>query len=152
MRVLWKLLHFACLLSIKSINCLDGRSNRAPYFIPGGDFSTFSIPENFQVGTSVYKLKGKRDFLAFDSYDLTQSLETERAKSRKKSHINYFSSLHRLYARVIHTESRRTPTDVIQKARENLKASTKGEAQEEDDEAIWSFVVAKEPLLHDLGD
>lgn len=34
--------------------------NKPPYFLPGtGDFLTFSIPENFEVGTSVYKLKGK---------------------------------------------------------------------------------------------
>lgn len=60
MGFLLKLVQFMSVLSLKSINCLDGNVNRAPYFIPGsGDFSTFSIPENFQVGTSVYKLRGK---------------------------------------------------------------------------------------------
>lgn len=54
----WKLIQFASLLSLKSITCLNGSVNRSPYFIPGtGDFS-ISIPENFQVGTSVYKLQG----------------------------------------------------------------------------------------------
>lgn len=61
MNSLWKLIQLASLLSLKSIDCLDGSVNRPPYFITGtGDFS-ISIPENFQVGTSVYKLKGERD-------------------------------------------------------------------------------------------
>lgn len=34
--------------------------NKPPYFLSSGDFSSFSIPENFQVGTSVYKLKGNK--------------------------------------------------------------------------------------------
>lgn len=56
---LLKLVQLTSLLCLKSINCLDGIKNRPPYFLPGtGDFSTFSIPENFEVGTSVYKLKG----------------------------------------------------------------------------------------------
>jgi hypothetical protein len=39
--------------------CSVHGDNKPPYFLPGnGDFATFSIPENFQVGTSVYKLKG----------------------------------------------------------------------------------------------
>lgn len=54
-----KVLQIAVLLALKLINCSAGSLNRPPYFVPGtGDFSTFSIPENFQVGTSVYKLKG----------------------------------------------------------------------------------------------
>lgn len=58
MCVILKLVQLVGLL--KSINCLDGSVNRPPYFLPGtGDFSTFSIPESFEVGTSVYKLKGK---------------------------------------------------------------------------------------------
>lgn len=67
MCALLKLIQFTCLLSLslKSINCLDGSENKPPYFLPGtGDFSTFSIPESFEVGTSVYKLKGKFDDLA----------------------------------------------------------------------------------------
>ncbi|CRK98096.1 CLUMA_CG011464, isoform A [Clunio marinus] len=59
MSALLRLLQFTSLLTLKSIYCLDGSLNRPPYFVPGtGDFSTFSIPENFQIGTSVYKLKG----------------------------------------------------------------------------------------------
>lgn len=39
---------------------ISAQVNKPPYFLPGtGDFLTFSIPENFEVGTSVYKLKGK---------------------------------------------------------------------------------------------
>lgn len=50
-------------LLIASLLCLshsiDASENIAPYFVPGlGDFTGFSIPENFQVGTSVYKLRG----------------------------------------------------------------------------------------------
>lgn len=47
-------------MCLMSINCITATGNIAPYFVPGsGDFTGFSIPENFQVGTSVYKLKGE---------------------------------------------------------------------------------------------
>ena len=52
------------ILTISSISCSES-VNKPPYFLPGGDFSSFSIPENFQVGTSVYKLKGKFDDQCF---------------------------------------------------------------------------------------
>jgi len=58
-----KVLKVLSFLAISSINCANS-INKPPYFLPGGDFSTFSIPENFQVGTSVYKLKGKRMILS----------------------------------------------------------------------------------------
>ncbi|XP_070494012.1 cadherin-87A [Chironomus tepperi] len=52
-----KILKILSFITLSSINCVSS-INKPPYFIPGGDFSSFSIPENFQVGTSVYKLKG----------------------------------------------------------------------------------------------
>lgn len=66
MGALLRLLPLSIILGLESINCLAGSANRPPYFVPGtGDFSTFSIPENFQVGTSVYKLKGKKPSRCF---------------------------------------------------------------------------------------
>lgn len=86
----FRIIKFALLLTFESIISANASNNRAPYFIPGtGDFSTFSIPENFQVGTSVYKLKGETSLFSALSnkthFDLTQ-------KAKKKSHINYFAS------------------------------------------------------------
>lgn len=53
-----KLFKVLSLLVFSSIRC-DKNDNKPPHFVsPGGDFSSFSIPENFQIGTSVYKLKG----------------------------------------------------------------------------------------------
>lgn len=57
-----KVLKVLSFLAISSINC-ENFINKPPYFLPGGDFSSFSIPENFQIGTSVYKLKGKFNVL-----------------------------------------------------------------------------------------
>ena len=42
------------------IVCVKG-VNKPPYFLPNHDFNAFSLPENFQIGTSVYKLKGKKN-------------------------------------------------------------------------------------------
>jgi hypothetical protein len=56
------MLKFIQLLSFLALNSVSGAersSNQPPYFLSGSDFLSFSIPENFQVGTSVYKLKGK---------------------------------------------------------------------------------------------
>lgn len=66
--------------------------NKPPYFLSSGDFSSFSIPENFQVGTSVYKLKG--NLIALKSIsstklidDLTKKIIMKRIMT-KKSHIH----------------------------------------------------------------
>lgn len=49
------------LVTLHLVNLDFVKGNQPPYFLPGiGDFATFSIPENFEVGTSVYKLKGKK--------------------------------------------------------------------------------------------
>lgn len=50
------------MVQLASFGVIDANEtiNKPPYFLPGtGDFATFSLPENFEVGTSVYKLKGK---------------------------------------------------------------------------------------------
>lgn len=83
------LIQIAVLLTFQSIISASGSYNLPPYFIPGsGDFSTFSIPENFQVGTSVYKLRGETQSFGIEKphFDLTR-------KAKKKSHINYFGVL-----------------------------------------------------------
>lgn len=43
------------LLAINSIECAI---NRAPQFLPGGDMTRFSLPEDTQVGAPVYRLQG----------------------------------------------------------------------------------------------
>lgn len=54
-----KLIRFLSFLTL-SISLVSSKSdnNKPPYFLSDGDFSSFSINENFQIGTSVYKLKG----------------------------------------------------------------------------------------------
>lgn len=53
-----KLIPFLSFFALRIILASSNSDNKPPYFLNGGDFSSFSIPENFQVGTSVYKLKG----------------------------------------------------------------------------------------------
>lgn len=73
------LIKIILLLALKSIN--SSAVNRPPYFIVGtGDFSTFSIPENFQVGTSVYKLKGKITEIKFIQLCRYAALEPKKLK------------------------------------------------------------------------
>ncbi|KAG5681556.1 hypothetical protein PVAND_010976 [Polypedilum vanderplanki] len=56
------MIKFIYILSFFALNLVLVESaenkNKPPYFLSGSDFTSFSIPENFQVGTSVYKLKG----------------------------------------------------------------------------------------------
>lgn len=64
MDFLLRFFYLTSVLSSKSIKCFVGSVNKPPYFIPGtGDLSSFSISENFQVNTSVYKLKGNHTAL-----------------------------------------------------------------------------------------
>lgn len=53
-----KFIQILSFLVFKVILVNSKSDNKPPYFLSSGDFSSFSIPENFQVGTSVYKLKG----------------------------------------------------------------------------------------------
>lgn len=53
-----KFIHILSFLVFKVTLVSSKSDNKPPYFLAGGDFSSFSIPENFQIGTSVYKLKG----------------------------------------------------------------------------------------------
>lgn len=53
-----KIIKILSFIAISLICCVQS-VNKPPYFLPNGDFTSFSIPENFQVNTSVYKLKGK---------------------------------------------------------------------------------------------
>lgn len=61
--------------------------NKPPYFLNGGDFSSFSIPENFQIGTSVYKLKG-----IFYAQNLAH--KTHRWPHKKKNNVTKKSHIH----------------------------------------------------------
>lgn len=55
-----KFIHILSFLALKLVLVNSAESkNKPPYFLTGSDFTSFSIPENFQVGTSVYKLKGE---------------------------------------------------------------------------------------------
>ncbi|CAL8104119.1 unnamed protein product [Orchesella dallaii] len=57
------------------------RPNQPPMFLPGGDLSKFSIPEDTPVGSVVYRLKGSDP----ENGELTYSISGEYFRVNKKS-------------------------------------------------------------------
>ena len=51
-----------CLVISALLSCafakIDAKANRPPRFSVGGDMAHFSIPENVDVGSTIYKLRG----------------------------------------------------------------------------------------------
>lgn len=100
-----KLIHFLSFFTLSIILVSSKSDNKPPYFLSNGDFSSFSIPENFQVQTSVYKLKGINNLhisILIHSIKL-KFIDDLTEKKIEEKNLTYI--IVRLKATIIHTES-----------------------------------------------